>query len=79
MITDLCNPTLRDRHWADIYEVLECKFDEENPLTLGSLVDIDAFQHTERIQEISGQASSEASLEGILKKVTHLTQGEELL
>jgi hypothetical protein len=42
----------------------------EEPLTLGKLIDINAFQHEERIQEISGQASSEASLEGILKRVT---------
>lgn len=42
----------------------------EEPLTLGKLIDINAFQHEERIQEISGQASSEASLEGILKRVS---------
>ncbi len=41
----------------------------EEPLTLGKLIDINAFQHEERLQEISGQASSEASLEGILKRV----------
>ena len=44
----------------------------EEPLSLGKLIDINAFQHEERIQEISGQASSEASLEGILKRVTTL-------
>ena len=41
----------------------------EEPLTLGKLIDINAVQHEERLQEISGQASSEASLEGILKRV----------
>ena len=41
----------------------------EEPLNLGKLTEINAFQHEERIQEISGQASSEASLEGILKRV----------
>lgn len=44
----------------------------EEPLTLGKLIEINAFQHEERIQEISGQASSEASLEGILKRVISL-------
>ena len=38
-------------------------------MTLGRLVEIGAFKHSERLQEISGQASSEASLESILKKV----------
>ena len=45
----------------------------EEPLTLGKLIDINAFQHEERIQEISGQASSEASLEGILKRVSRFS------
>lgn len=36
---------------------------------MGLLNKIDAFDHTEAIEEVSGQASSEASLEGILKKV----------
>ena len=38
-------------------------------MTLGKLEEIDAFRHTETIQEISGKASSEASLETILRKV----------
>jgi dynein heavy chain len=40
---------------------------------LGKLIDINAFQHEERLQEIAGQASSEASLEGILKRVIFLS------
>ena len=70
MITDLRNPTLKTRHWEVIEQELDHHFTEEDPLTLGKLIEIDAFEHTEVIQEISGQASSEASLESILKKVT---------
>lgn len=69
MVTDLRNPTLKQRHWELIEEVLEYKFTPEDPMTLGKLVEIEAFQHTERIQEVSSQASSENSLESILKKV----------
>ncbi len=69
MITDLRNPSLRSRHWEEIETVLDYKFTPEDPITLGKLEEIDAFQHTETIQEISGKASSEASLEAILKKV----------
>lgn len=48
-------------------------------LTLGLLNELDAFEHAEEIQEVSSQASSEASLEGILKKVcnTHQTIKQE--
>ena len=49
----------------------------DDPLTLGKLMEINAFQHEERIQEISGQASSEASLEGILKRVMLLTDSRQ--
>ena len=71
MITDLRNPTLKLRHWEAIEEVFEFHFTPEEPMTLGKLVSIDAFRCSEAIQEISGQASSEASLEGILKKVSY--------
>ncbi|XP_046331899.2 dynein axonemal heavy chain 6-like [Haliotis rufescens] len=69
VITDLRNPTLKPRHWDLIQEALDCQFTPEDPLTLGKLSDINAFKHSEALQEISGQASSEASLEAILKKV----------
>ncbi|XP_028414460.1 dynein heavy chain 6, axonemal-like [Dendronephthya gigantea] len=69
VISDLRNPALKQRHWDAIQQVLEHVFSEEEPLTLGLLEDIDAFDHSESIQEISGQASSEASLETLLKKV----------
>ncbi|ESN90842.1 hypothetical protein HELRODRAFT_182551 [Helobdella robusta] len=70
MVTDLRNPTLKQRHWDAIEAVLEFSFTADEPLTLGKLDQIKAFKHSEAIQEISGQASSEASLESILKKMT---------
>lgn len=69
MIGDLRNPTLKPRHWEAIEEIIAFHFTPEEPMTLGKLVEIDAFQHLEAIQEVSGRASSEASLEAILKKV----------
>lgn len=63
------NPSLKQRHWDGIEKVVDCTFKEDEPITLGLLVEIGAFEHSEEIQEISAQASSEASLEGILKKV----------
>jgi len=65
----LRNPTLKARHWEEIETVLETQFTVEEPLTLGRLVQIDAFHFAEDLEEISGKASSEAGLESILKKV----------
>jgi dynein heavy chain len=69
VITDLRNPSLKPRHWSLIEEVIGHKFDSDMPLTLDFLKQLQVFDYTEAIQEISGQASSEASLEAILKKV----------
>lgn len=63
------NPALKSRHWDQIESVLGHTFTEEETITLGLLNDLDAFEHAEEIQEVSSQASSESSLEGILKKV----------
>ena len=79
VITDLRNPTLKQRHWDVISEILEYEFSDEEPLTLGKLSEINAFKSGEQLQEVSGQASSEASLEAILKKVEDSWKSTELM
>jgi len=74
VITNLRNPTLKPRHWEEIEAILETEFTPEEPLTLGKLVEIDAFYVAEQLEEISGKASSEAGLESILKKVCVLVE-----
>ncbi|EDV29711.1 uncharacterized protein TRIADDRAFT_18356 [Trichoplax adhaerens] len=69
VITNLHNPSLKPRHWDMIESTLNYRFTSENPLSLGLLDEIGAFDHTDEIIEISSQASSEASLETLLKKV----------
>lgn len=69
MITDLRNPSLKPRHWNLIEDIISHKFDPEVPITLELLTELKVFDKAEAIQEVSGQASSEASLEAILKKV----------
>jgi dynein heavy chain len=69
-ITNLRNPTLKPRHWEEVETILETKFTPEEPLTLGRLVEIDAFDHAEELEEVAGKASSEYGLENILKRVS---------
>ena len=63
---------LQPRHWEIIENIIGHHFTPEEPMTLGLLIELEAFKHTEAIQEVSGQASSEASLEAILKKVRYI-------
>ncbi|XP_054751474.2 dynein axonemal heavy chain 6-like isoform X1 [Lytechinus pictus] len=69
VIVNLRNPSLGKRHWEKVETILNHKFTTEEPLTLGLLTKLNAFNFTEEIEEVSGQASSEAALESLLKKV----------
>ncbi|XP_071446254.1 dynein axonemal heavy chain 6 [Hetaerina americana] len=69
VISNLRNPALKSRHWIKVENVLDYKFRPEETITLLLLEELNAFSKKTELEEISGQASSEASLEGILKKV----------
>lgn len=79
VITNLRNPALKQRHWDTIETILNYKFNSEEPLTLGLLTQLNAFQFTEQIEEVAGQASSEAALEALLKKVSWKVMDDLLL
>ncbi|KAI5628238.1 dynein heavy chain 6, axonemal isoform X2 [Silurus asotus] len=68
VITDLRNPCLKERHWSMLESIVGINL-LEKPLTLDALKELDIFSHAEEIQEISGQASGEAALETVVKKV----------
>lgn len=71
VINDLRNPTLKPRHWAAIEQTVDALLvDIEIPLTLERLSELHVFDFAQEIQDISGQASGEAALEIILKKVS---------
>lgn len=70
VVSDLRNPTLKHRHWLAIEQTVDATLtDLETPLTLERLSELRVFDYAEEIQDISGQASGEAALEVILKKV----------
>uniref|UniRef100_A0A7M4F990 Dynein axonemal heavy chain 6 n=1 Tax=Crocodylus porosus TaxID=8502 RepID=A0A7M4F990_CROPO len=70
VITDLRNPFLKPRHWTVLEQVVNATLlDLENPLSLARLVELSIFDFAQEIQDVSGQASGEASLETMLKKV----------
>ncbi|KAJ8737210.1 hypothetical protein PYW07_000481 [Mythimna separata] len=68
----LRNPALKPRHWVKIEEILKARFTPDKVLTLKVFEDLHAFQHAEELMEVAGQASSEAGLEALLKKVEEM-------
>ena len=67
-ITDLCNPNLKPRHWSQLSALVKREMKPEN-LTVGELDEMEIYDIAEQVQEISGQASSEANLSNMLQMV----------
>ncbi|ERL87542.1 hypothetical protein D910_04933 [Dendroctonus ponderosae] len=68
VITYLRNPALKARHWIKVENVLNHKFKAEEEMTLEQLESLNVFSYPQELMEISGQASSEAGLEALLRK-----------
>lgn len=68
-IAYLRNPSLRQRHWLKIENILNHKFKAEDMVTLELLESLNVFGYSNELMEVSAQASSEAALEALLKKV----------
>lgn len=79
IITMLRNPDLKNHHWGKIEQILGTKFPSNQPVTLIMLDKLGAFKHGTEIMEVSGKASSEATLEAMLKKVEDLWKGLYLI
>lgn len=69
IIAMLRNPNLKNHHWIKIEQILETKFPTNKPLTLIMLKKLGVFKYGSEIMEVFGQASSEATLELMLKKI----------
>lgn len=69
VITYLRNPAMKPRHWIRVENILNHKFKTDEVMTLELLENLNVFSHPQELMDISGQASSEAGLESLLKKV----------
>ncbi|XP_034551682.1 dynein heavy chain 2, axonemal-like [Notolabrus celidotus] len=70
IIADLRNPAMRDRHWKEICEELQCSVDQtSSEFTLEKMISLSLEKYAEKIGEISGAASKELSIEQGLKSI----------
>lgn len=64
LITDLRNPAMRERHWAQLMDHIGAKFDPAGEaFTLESVINLHLDQHVDFIAELSGNASKELGIE----------------
>lgn len=80
----LRNPALKTRHWLKIEQIIDRKVFQDDTITLqlyedaGAFVQVESTGEGNTIAEVSSQASAEASLEQILKKVEMLWKETDL-
>ncbi|XP_029311197.1 LOW QUALITY PROTEIN: dynein heavy chain 2, axonemal [Cottoperca gobio] len=71
LIADLRNPAMRDRHWKQIWDELQCSFDQTSAeFSLEKIISLGLDKYSEKICEISGAASKELSIEQALEDIT---------
>uniref|UniRef100_UPI0037E80358 dynein axonemal heavy chain 6-like isoform X2 n=1 Tax=Semicossyphus pulcher TaxID=241346 RepID=UPI0037E80358 len=76
VITDLLNPFMKPEHWKTLESVVGSSLNVEE-LTVAVMEDINAFSYGIEIQEMSAQASGEASVEIIVTKLEDLWKTTE--
>ena len=78
-IVDLRNANLKPRHWDKLQESTGKQLVKDESFTLNKLFSIFIFDFKEVIGQISGQASSEATLEEMLSKVARAWSETEFI
>ncbi|XP_041842513.1 dynein heavy chain 2, axonemal [Melanotaenia boesemani] len=70
LIADLRNPAMRDRHWQQICEEVQCSFNPTSTeFTLEKIMFLGLHNKAEKISEISGAASKELFIEQGLDEI----------
>ncbi|XP_070580768.1 dynein axonemal heavy chain 3-like [Ptychodera flava] len=65
----ICNPGIRDRHWEQMSDIVGYDLKPEADTSLFQMVEIGLAKHLEKLEEISGAASKEYSLEKAMEKM----------
>uniref|UniRef100_A0A8C3AFB1 Dynein axonemal heavy chain 6 n=1 Tax=Cyclopterus lumpus TaxID=8103 RepID=A0A8C3AFB1_CYCLU len=76
VITDLRNPSMKPEHWETLESDVGISLNREG-LTVAALEELNVFSHGMKIQEVSGQASGEASVETVITKAEDVWKNTE--
>ena len=69
MVSVLCNPGMRERHWKQMSEIAGVTLQPDASTTLQKMLDLNLSQHFEKFEAVSGAASKEFSLEKAMDKM----------
>ncbi|KAJ3193186.1 Dynein heavy chain 7, axonemal [Irineochytrium annulatum] len=78
LITTLCNPGLRERHWRDISQVVGFRFQPDETTSLSAVLERNLAEYMDQMEKISSVASKEYSFEKALQKMYSEWQAVQL-
>ncbi|KAI9203090.1 dynein heavy chain and region D6 of dynein motor-domain-containing protein [Polychytrium aggregatum] len=79
LITTLCNPGLRERHWKDISAIVGFRFQPDDTTSLTAVLERNFADYLEQLDQISAVATKEYSFEKALQKMYHEWQDVEFV
>ncbi|KAJ3227682.1 Dynein heavy chain 7, axonemal [Clydaea vesicula] len=69
LISTICNPGLRERHWKEISAVVGFRFQPDESTSLEAVLERNLADHMPNLEVISGAATKEYSFEKALQKM----------
>ncbi|XP_076020504.1 dynein axonemal heavy chain 3-like [Genypterus blacodes] len=69
MLTLICNPGMRERHWDQIGEIVQFEVDPEVNISLKNMLDLGLMAFAESLEDVGACASKEYSLFKALEKM----------
>jgi dynein heavy chain, axonemal len=78
LISTMCNPGLRDRHWRDISQVVGFRFQPDENTSLSSILERNFSEYMDQLEKISAVATKEYSFEKALQKMYSEWQNIEI-
>jgi dynein heavy chain len=69
LVTTICNPGLRDRHWKEISNIVGFRFQPDETTSLGAVIERNLSEHMDNLEIISASATKEFSFEKALQKM----------
>ncbi|KAJ3254160.1 Dynein heavy chain 7, axonemal [Boothiomyces macroporosus] len=69
LISTLCNPGLRERHWKDISQIVGFRFQPDESTSLSAVLERNLGSYMSNLEQISAVATKEYSFEKALQKM----------
>lgn len=69
LVAAILNPSMKERHLKEISTLVSLTLDPQEPVTLLKLLENGAFDHLQRVVEISANATQEKHVENILQDI----------